>query len=81
MRHASVRVRGEACFRIRRCTSHTPGAIFEARLLENLRGCQLQRDTSSENSRREVSNADRYGSNTISTAVEISSIENRPGGV
>ena len=50
-----------------------PGAVFQARLLDNQEGAP--NDTSSESSLQNVSNADLFGTDTIPTAVEISTME------
>ena len=54
---------------------HLPGAVFQARLLVIKEGANTN-DTSSESSRRDGSNADHFGTDTIPT-VEISTTENR----
>ena len=48
--------------------SHPPGAVFQARLLDNQEGANTERDTSSVSSRRDVSYADLVGTGTIPTA-------------
>ena len=80
----------EIMCRTRRSMSyHTPlGRDFRARLLDNQqdakrmpRGCQYRNDTSSENSRLEEVPTPIFGGHTggtIPTAVEISTMENRP---
>ena len=53
---------------------------FKPDLLDNQK-VAIRNDTSSARSRRDVSSADLFGTGTISTAVEISNLENRHSAV
>ena len=72
------RLRGRV-YRLQRCTSHIPGAVFEAQMLDNQEGTSSASTGQDvfEGSRRE--NADLFSAATVPTA-EISSMENRPRG-
>ena len=66
--------------RLRRRTSHTAGAAFQARLLDNQEGGITERYVF-QSTRRDGSNADVFGADSIisipiRTAVEMSSMEN-----
>ena len=78
-------VQRQARTRIRQSISPHPWSVFQARLLDNQEGANTSRYvTSSESSRRDVSYAERLGelcTDTIVTAVEISTMDNRPRGV
>ena len=69
-----------AVYRIRRCISHTPlGRLSKPDCSTTKRGA-IPNDTSSESSRRDISNADIFGTVTAPT-VEIPSMENQSSGV
>ena len=57
-----------------------PWGGFPRSIARQLRGCRYRTITSSESSRRDVSNANLVGTDTTPT-VEMSSMENRPRGV
>ena len=60
---------------------HPPWGGFPSSIARQPRGCQsIPNDTSSERSRRDVSRADVFGTDTVPT-VETSTMENRPRGV
>ena len=61
---------------------HAPsGRFFEARLLDNQEDANTERyHTFPESSRRDVSKADRFGTDTIANNVETSGADNRPRG-
>ena len=64
--------------------SHTPGAVFQTRLLDNQRGCQYhtERYVFGKLSLGEMfSTPTFFGTGTTPTAVEISTTRNRPRGV
>ena len=65
-------------YRIQRCISNTPGAVFQARLLDNQEGPNTEGHVSGKLS--DLSNADLLGTDTIPTA-EISTMENQPRAV
>ena len=59
---------------------HTPMGRFSKADCSTTKRVQTPNDTSSESSRRDVSNADSFDNDTI-PPVEISTMENRPRGV
>ena len=76
------RKRSSVCtYRICRCISHPSGAVFQARTLDNQEGeganTERREYVFGKLSARHVFNADLLGSDTIPTAVELSTIGNR----
>ena len=57
-----------------------PGGIFPRSIARQTKREPTSNDTSPESSRRDASNADLLGADIIPTIVEISTIENGPGG-